>query len=436
MKRAFFLMLGSAVWLAVSAGPPAFADNGPHVSYTAGLNTVTDNNTARNAVTDRCSGCHRAHTAQGPDITVAEQPALCYTCHGSGGTGASTDVQDGNAYAFTSSNGGVSGTRGATLVGSGTAYALRGGGFDNAFIDSANAAKTFTYNASTGVWSSTDKTIPVLAAGAPSTSSHQIGVEGTMWGNDTGGTLPGSYPGQTAVALECTSCHDPHGNGNYRILKPIPDGSGVASPGVAIQDTLTASKSYTLVDYWLGSGTSAVASKQVGSTGDQLVGGSVVSGNYVQTAGVPATGGAWTTDPTTGARTYTVPGSTKPLDGFITNIASWCTTCHTEYKTVNPATGLSYSSASPVTINPSGNTTYKYRHDGVNGKYGSPNCITCHVAHGSNASMTGANSSRILLPDGTEALYTLKAGPNVGTAVPDSRLLRFDNASCFICHTR
>lgn len=391
MKRAVFLMLGSAMWFVLSPGTAAFADNGPHVN---GLSIYTaENNNTANPVTDRCSGCHRAHTAQGPDITIDEQPALCYTCHGAGGAGASTDVQEGNAYT----------AGGAEQAAAG---ALRGGGFDSAWIASGDFSNTI-YPYGTG-FRTKNKTIPVSSASAPSTSSHLIGVSGTMWGNTAEGA------GQTGVVLECTSCHDPHGNGNYRILKPIPDSSGAVDPGVVIKDTLTSSKVYTLTDYWLGNskadgsdGNATTSGPQLGVSGDQVFQGTTDgTGAWVsQTGGVPTT--------------TLLPSVSKPLDGFIQNIANWCTTCHTSYNTGT------LGGAAPVTEY--SNAMFKYRHDGTNNKYGSPNCIVCHVAHGSNADMTGANSSRIPLPDGEEATHN---------GVPSSRLLRFDNASCSICHAK
>jgi hypothetical protein len=70
---------------------------------------------------------------------------------------------------------------------------------------------------------------PVLVSkvtvGAPEdvTSAH-LQLEGSTftaqdiaWGNGNNGT--GAGP---TVELECTSCHNPHGNGQYRILNPLP----------------------------------------------------------------------------------------------------------------------------------------------------------------------------------------------------------------------
>ena len=59
--------------------------------------------------------------------------------------------------------------------------------------------------------------IGVRDTAQPVTSSH-LG-EGTVWGN---GPMGSAYAGATGVELECTNCHNPHGNGMYRILQPLP----------------------------------------------------------------------------------------------------------------------------------------------------------------------------------------------------------------------
>ncbi len=59
----------------------ALANNGPHGSYSA--------------LTDACAGCHRGHTAGAGRLLLYDVPTLCLSCHGSAGTGASTNVEDG-----------------------------------------------------------------------------------------------------------------------------------------------------------------------------------------------------------------------------------------------------------------------------------------------------------------------------------------------------
>ena len=377
MKKLLFLGIGSALVFTMGGVGPASADNGPHVSTALGLG-------ANQSVTaDRCAGCHRIHTAKSNDgmlLKTTTQEALCFSCHGPAASGASTNVVDGVGYET-----GTTQDRDRGVA----PGALRGGGFDYALINTAGATKEVYQNGTR--LSGRNQAIPALglAAKQPTTSSHTPDVAGTAWGNGAVGSGAGK-----AVTLECGSCHDPHGNKNYRILKPIPtDANNVvtaavpAGPGgvpaavpavmsiatgVAIPDAV--SKVYTTTNYWLA--------------GDR---------------NVPAVAGG--TPDTTGL----VP------DGFIKNVSGWCTTCHTRY---NAPSG---SRSTPL----AGEDIFTYRHTSTETTkvVGNKNCVTCHVAHGSNASQTGTESSRVLQPGGTQA------------PIGDSRLLRVDNRGiCLMCH--
>jgi predicted CXXCH cytochrome family protein len=231
MKRLALLAACSVVAF-MFAAVPASADNGPHVMG-AGV------------LADGCAGCHRVHTAKTDMLTMEAQPQLCYTCHSTSGTGADTDV--------------VGGVGRGQVTG-----ALRGGGFEYALIDSANpTGQSATRSSPAGA-------IPVKAA-APVTSTHSVdGSDAVAWGN---GAISGTASPGKSIGLRCGSCHDPHGNGNYRILRAVPNDSGAAEPGVVIKDTAT--KVYTTANYWKAADTNA---------------------------------------PT-----------------FIANVSAWCSTCHTRY---------------------------------------------------------------------------------------------------------
>lgn len=360
---------------------PAHADNGPHVS-TAGVAGQSIN--LADAGQGRCASCHRAHTAQAGHLLVTNQESLCYSCHGTGGTGATTDVQDGVQYSAAASSTYPDGkvltvTRGGTVVG-----ALRGGGFDKAVIDTAHASKTAGTAGSKG---SSAQNIPVLGTPVATTSNHLAtnGAPTVMWGNgaisstaNAGKTVSGS------TALECASCHDPHGNGNYRILKPLPDNAtwstGVPAP-VTIADT--SNKVYTTTNYWIA--------------GDP----NVPAGERISTR-LKATSFQ---DPTP----VSAPLTTA-VSPFLANSSAWCTTCHTRYL----ANGAANSN--------SGDAVFTYRHtsDSVSSDAGTNrNCVQCHVAHGSNATMDHSN---VNWPNGS--------GPSM-----DSRLLRADDRGvCVACH--
>ncbi len=153
--------------------------------------------------------------------------------------------------------------------------------------------------------------------------------------------------------MECLSCHNPHGNGNYRTLRTFAADSGASTTagGVVIPDAGV--KVYTTTNYWL-SGDSAVP--PVASV---------------------------------------VNGVAAVRDGYAANVGRWCATCHQR-------------NHFDKTINMTGTT-----------------CVTCHVAHGSNASVSGAKADPVTLVD--------------GSPIPlRGHLLRVDGSRsiCVMCHQR
>ena len=122
-----------------------------------------------------------------------------------------------------------------------------------------------------------------------------------------------------------------------------------------------------------------------------------------------------------------IPGSTTATPrssraAFGEQMAAWCASCHTRYwawsePTEDTADG---AAAGPAYSNPRpGDDIYKYQHRtrGASGR----GCLTCHVSHGSNAIMDGANSSTYTFPDQTVS--------------DNSRLLKVDNrGTCQQCH--
>lgn len=112
-------------------------------------------------------------------------------------------------------------------------------------------------------------------------------------------------------------------------------------------------------------------------------------------------------------KTYTVGDANNDymIENYGTtgsSLASWCSQCHTRYLA---------SSGSGHTD--SGDPIFTYRHATT-----SVNCVRCHVAHGSSATM-GENSGSVPWPDSATA-------PN-GDA--RSSLLRMDNRGvCAFCH--
>jgi predicted CXXCH cytochrome family protein len=217
--------VGFAALAGFATASPAAADNGPHVLLSGSMVSSADG----------CAGCHRMHGAQvGADELfryAAEGTAFCYTCH-SGGTGATTNVKDGvSTLDTTNSDTNAMSTHTSSYLNAG----LRGGGFENNRISGGSAVQGNIYwYASRNSWSTNKYAATansgihpnaygeyvwgaLIPAGASesSTSTHQLEVATTMWGSGTTGV------GATSVTLECINCHNPHGNGNYRILRPF-----------------------------------------------------------------------------------------------------------------------------------------------------------------------------------------------------------------------
>lgn len=219
VRRWSLLLAGGLLWLFLAA-IPALADGGPHLtSVNSGTSTLT---------ADSCAGCHRAHTAQGEYLLAAQsEEALCLSCHGNGGTGATTNVEWGIQF-VPSTAVGLVGTRTGVELG-----ALRDGGFLKARINSADPSRVQYVRGyenspvNTEFALSTRPKVSVLGTSQDVNSAHidlsesagdGIADMKTVWGK---GAL-NSGAGTPSVTLTCVECHNPHGNGQYRILRPVP----------------------------------------------------------------------------------------------------------------------------------------------------------------------------------------------------------------------
>jgi len=318
-KYLFVLVLVLAVALVLAFAGSVSANGGPHGGYTA--------------TTDACAGCHRAHTAVGPNLLVQTSTyALCISCHGSTGSGADSNVIDG------------------------------------IWLEGRNASDT-TGDANTAINAS------LLGGGfsfyntIATTSSHDMtGAGNTLlaWGN--GATNRGTQVAISGVQFNCASCHDPHGSPNYRIVKATVNLAAVA---VAQVDE-GATKDYD-TEQW-GTGQSNLCS--------------ACHGAYHKTA----------------------LGQGSTLDG----------TSYTHRVDMSYVYG---ANANPETVGMGGLTLPLSETGAANRVV----CQTCHLPHGSSASMAGfANGG----PTGTGTL------PGNTTAT-DSALLRLQNrAVCEVCHQK
>ena len=141
------LVLVAAASAALFMGAsPAQADNGPHVS--TATTTATTGVKISDAGQGRCASCHRAHTAKSAYLlNAASEEALCFSCHGGSGTGATTDVENGVGYDAASSTTYPDGTV-QTVARGAQVGALRGGGFEQAMLGTDQATKEIYFNTS------------------------------------------------------------------------------------------------------------------------------------------------------------------------------------------------------------------------------------------------------------------------------------------------
>lgn len=355
----------------------ASANNGPHGGYST--SAVNGWNT-----TDGCAACHRAHTGETETLLAAPSiTALCQGCH-DGAYGASTDVFSG------------------TLRGSGKP--LNGGGF----MTAVNVATGGT---------------PVAV-----TSRHNVdglsGVTGTsgtlVGGTGTGIAYGGGDPTKTSQGvtgqLECTSCHNPHGSQNYRILNGKANYSGVYNQTWATGETAL----------WQANNVQAAAGDMDGSAPQYAAGNHVTYDrgisdfcatchtNYVRSF-------AGSRTPTGQQQQYDWNGNGTKEDVWrhaVSMKAAWDYSKGAWDATVGTYAGIHASATNPNgTATPGTNDLRRIAADGAYTDGTGLTCLTCHYAHGTSAASS--------------------AGANKEALTGDSALLFLDNRGvCQQCHQK
>jgi hypothetical protein len=309
----------------------------------------------------------------------------------------------------------------------------------------------------------------VRTAGVATSSSHSVnGTPVTTWG--AGPNSATANTGKADVELTCGSCHDPHGNGQYRILRPTPeDTAGVAgSDIVKINDV--ASKVYTTTNYGQVGTYNSNDSQALNANGSSIqydTASMTWTGTFAETSSRWCTtchtrymgfrgsaGNLTTTSAGTGDAIYAFkhatrnlvdpnnpPGTTPPTGTILTPINTG--------EAVNPNAVIgcynSGSGASLITYrgvavvlgsnndpldcanNSSGLlSSSQGRPADTTLSSGAPRCITCHLSHGSPALMS--------------TLITNQTSPGInqpGTPNLDSTLLRIDQRGvCQACHNK
>lgn len=154
------------------------------------------------ATTDACAGCHVAHAAPDPKLLKAgsTQTVLCYLCHGAGTTASPYDVKYGV----------ITGTQ---------TYASTAGGMEK---QGGEAGPNVTSRHT--VWG--------YVADANGTAGPWNGDESYKSGLDY---IPGGTQTLTGNGLMCSSCHQPHGSSNPRLLRT----SLLGTEGLTLQFTMS-----------------------------------------------------------------------------------------------------------------------------------------------------------------------------------------------------
>jgi predicted CXXCH cytochrome family protein len=389
---------------------------------------------------------------------------FCEACHGDTAPGASTNVVSGVFDSGPSGANGIAiGGASGSAPASATGYPADGG----SQVVKYQTASTFNAPLNGGGFSRMpdpyqwEKNASVSYAAA--TSAHNMNGSQVLWGAGSAAT--------TSYNLDCTSCHDPHGTSNYRLLKASVNGVTVGgyqadgeTPNAFIFSNeqgypLPGTDPNNMVGGWL--------KHQAGA--DQMA---AYRPNYTETTDTPIVH----TD-ATGNKSMSV----------------WCSACHTEYDQRTSAYNYQQyepnggDTTAPNYVNGSttgagGTALERHRHpvdvtlangvgpnktlteSVVSGKTTNMDwiplehnantaettldkqwigCLTCHRAHGSSVQMTGyaaahlaKNAAGIWAPvqDGIQGVDPVKGTSSTSGG---STLLRADNRGvCERCHAK
>lgn len=410
MKKVSIILALAAVLMFATAAS-AFANFGPHGGYALD--------------TDACAGCHRAHTsfsdltwedAGGNDhsaLLISDASTMeefCYACHGDNAPGAATNVVTGI--------------------------------FDSGPIGSTGLATNSTFNGGLNGGA---------FAGVSSMHDMEKGaLTDPMWG--AGNTAP------AGTNLSCTSCHDPHGSSNYRILKDSVNGvtvGGYAVDGVTPQPYVFSSEEGYPAGGWLkhDAGASQMTTYYPNYTNAeyQYAGTAVYSGTTIRSISTWCSACHQQYDNKTSAYDYLgyeADGATRTAAGLApgAGAAVGMRTRHrhpvdTTIAGVTTANGWGTESITSTALPLEKRLGAPAAERGTWERNDFMGCLTCHRAHGSAVTMDGwAVSSLANNASAVVTWYPVMATSAVPSGVNpnfSSALLRTDNRGvCERCHNK
>ena len=211
VRRLAIVVIGGALWLLLAA-IPALADGGPHV--------MTSNNGSSGIKADGCASCHRIHTSKSPTgfLLVSSE---------------STDHELLSLVPRRDRDRRIDRRRHRRPVRArrNERHHARHGHDDRRPPGRRLRRGPDRFRHGLPARHPTPAVSPTrrfrsAAAPKPVTSAHLAiadrasTAKNVVWGNGALGTA-GAGP-TLASEMECTACHNPHGNGNYRILQGDP----------------------------------------------------------------------------------------------------------------------------------------------------------------------------------------------------------------------
>jgi predicted CXXCH cytochrome family protein len=292
-------------------------------------------------------------------------------------------------------------------------------------------ATGLTATVTNGISIGGDGHVAVLAAvDKEITTSNHMGGLGTVWGNGPQGQ---GNAGATGVVLDCAKCHNPHGNGQYRILQTEPGEDWDGLTGVV--DWTPPAQPVSVADVAPATlATGEVRNYTVRPSSDGLTSGVIGTadqGDYWRYKYDPSGAANFTNfylkpdQMNTGwvGSAVSIPTLTNATGAM----TAWCVQCHTRYNGyfVNPdgtPTGTASGGTPSLNLQTPSDATFMYKHGTV--RLG---CMQCHVSHGSNRVMVDGTASADVAWPGD--------GFDPGTGNADSRLLKVNNrGTCQLCH--
>lgn len=446
MRKLSLIAIVALAAMFLSAGV-AYANFGPHGGYAQD--------------TDACAGCHRAHTSFSTlgwtDLQdtqhasallvsdAADMTTFCEACHGDAAPGASTNVQSGVFDAGPTAELGVAAPAGSLLYESNSSFdaTLNGGGFEK-------------------VGGTT---------GADVVSTHGMeALAAPTWGDVVGGV---GTPGAIAN-FRCTSCHDPHGSSNYRLLKDVVNGRTVGGYDAVTPDPWVVSNeegypqggwkrgeagvaqiaiykpNYTTPEYAQLAGrsmshwcaachTQYIVENDVASVGQMDSWNAAIPGTYNYDNGV-VDGEALIDENTNLPTGNSVPASARhrhPIDVPLV-VGQLDDSARALNVAVLNDSGLPLEmpfSAAQTAVGSTHTSTMPWANDGSGTTAGNVTCLTCHRAHGTESTMSGWAEAKLT----DTALMGPKPVPGAGGVNPNfqAALLRYNNRGvCERCHNK